>query len=186
MKQISLILICAAIGLSCSSVGVTRKGHVDPAFSSIKKIAIGPYNSNEAALAVYDKVYAPFDTTIHNLLNRSGRFQTIISHDTMCADIDVRDRDASRRLFERAEIKDADAILICTLEVFESSYRDMPIHDATVTLVLVSTTDSTVIMNTKFATNARKTYFFVPEHHRVAHDAAEGAINHFLQSWGGK
>lgn len=43
----------------------------------------------------------------------------------MCAGIDVRDCDASRRLFERAEIRDADAILICTLEVFSeiSTYK---------------------------------------------------------------
>lgn len=186
MKQTFFVFICAAIGLSCASVGTTRKGNIDPALSFIKTIAIGPYSTNEAALAVYEKVSTTFDTTIFNLLTRSGRFQTIISHDTMCAGLDVRDPHASRTLFERAELRHADALLICTLDIMETSYRSMPLHDAAVTLVLVSTKDSTIITNTKFTTQARKEYFFLPEHATVAHDAAKEAVREFLKGWGVK
>ena len=184
MKRICIILFCAEVGLSCSSVGTSD--HDAAALRSIKTLAIGPYNTTEAALAVYEKIYIPLDTTIFNVLTRSGRFQTIILHDTMCAGIDVLDRNAPHMLLARAEARRADALLLCTTDVMESEFRSMPLHDAAVTLVLISTKDSTVIMRTTCSTKARGEYFVLPEHFRVVHDAAEGAAQQMLRACGKK
>jgi hypothetical protein len=186
MNRVLVIFFCAAVGLSCASTRTPQEVHNASALRSVKTLAIGPYNATETALAVYEKVYTPFDTTIFNLLTRSGRFQTIIPHDTMCGGIDVRDRNAAGTLLGRAEARQADALLLCTLDIVESSFRSVPLHDAAVTLVLISTTDSTVMLDTRFRTQVRGEYFFLPEYSRVTHDAAEGAVKQLLKACGAR
>jgi hypothetical protein len=186
MKNAIFICMFAAVGLSCASPGAAQKGRTEEALRAIKTLAIGPYNATEGALAVYAQVSATLDTTIFNVLARSRRFQTIIPHDTMCSGIDVRDRNAPGEILGRAETRKADALLLCTLDILESSFRSMSLHDAAVTLVLVSTKDSTIILNVKFVTRAREEYFSLPEYTRVVHDAAEGAVGKVLNAWGGK
>jgi hypothetical protein len=184
MKRIVSIVLCAGVGLSCGSSGTSD--HDAAALHSIKTLAIGPYNATEAALAVYQEIYTPLDTTVFNVLTRSGRFQAIVPHDTMCAGIDVTDRDAPRKLLERVERKGADALLLCTVDIRETSFRSIALHDAAVTLVLIYAKDSTVIMTTTSATNARAAYYSLPDYSRVVHDAAEGAIQQMLKAWGKK
>jgi hypothetical protein len=184
MKRIVILVLCAGVGLSCASMGTSD--HDAAALRSIKSLAIGPYNTTEAALAVYQEIYTPLDTTVFNVLTRSGRFQTIIPHDTMCVGIDVTDRDAPRKLLDRVERRGADALLLCTVDIKESTFRSMPLHDAAVTLVVVYAKDSTVIMTTTCATNARGDYYSLPDRFRVVHDAAEGAVQRLLKACGKK
>jgi hypothetical protein len=181
MRNAFYITIICAISLSCASMGTTQKIANKAALDSVKTICLGPYRFNEAALAVIDSVYSTFDTTLLNGLRRCERFEKILPWDSLKLVADRSSDSATVQLFGKAKEQGLDGILFCDLEIFNSSYMFIPLHDAKVTMRLHSTTDQSLILSIRFNTKTGKSYLLPQDHSTVTKDAVEAAVNAFVK-----
>jgi hypothetical protein len=176
MRISILTCLTCLILVSCSNNGTYKYVDDPKKFVSTKTVAVGRHRYNDLALAAYDSIAVPFDTTIVNGLNRSKIFEHLIP----------RGADTS---MDSANAKNADALLFCDLllekrKVITALFIEVgTAWGATVTLTLISKADSSRIMYARYNAN-----FFAedqkPNDIQTATVAgAAGAVRMFLRSY---
>jgi hypothetical protein len=122
------------------------------ALDSMSSIAIGMHDFHNVESDMFQSVYSTFDSTLVAELNASGLFRTVTVWDSLKIGIDLNADTLAEQLFAKARQGNMAGLLFSRLDIVNSTYMFIPVHDAIVTLNIYDTEHRALVLTVQYNT----------------------------------